>query len=187
MKIDRDELVRLTEEYGGIWGISHVRRLLRMVAIIGEGQQYDENAVWVAAHLHDWGAYPAWAQNSVDHVVRSEEVAQSFMEEKGYPEDFRALVLECIHYHHLCGPNRSIESVLLSDADILDFLGVVGVMRDFSKNFKDMRKAFDSVKKRRAKLPGMLCLEKSKELAAVRLQQMDEVLERFEQDSGGYF
>ena len=50
--------------------------------------------------------------------------------------------------------------MLLSDADILDFLGVVGVMRDFSKNFKDMRKAYKTIQGRREKLPGMLCLDK---------------------------
>ncbi len=187
MHIDRDELMRLTEEYGGTWGISHVRRLLQLISIIGAGQEYDEEAVWVAAHLHDWGAYPKWAEKGVDHTVRSLQVAEAFLNERAYPEELKALVLEAIQFHHLCGPDRSLESVLLSDADILDFLGVVGVMRDFSKNFKDMRKAYKTIQGRREKLPGMLCLDKSKSLAVERIRQMDELLERFEQDSWGYF
>ncbi|HTX70012.1 MAG TPA: hypothetical protein VMH50_12845 [Thermoleophilia bacterium] len=31
MPIDRDEIVRLTEQYGGEWGINHTRRLLALV------------------------------------------------------------------------------------------------------------------------------------------------------------
>jgi uncharacterized protein len=187
MNIDRNEIVRLTEEYGGQWGINHTRRLLQLISIIGEGQQYDSEAIWLAAHLHDWGGYSRWAQKDVDHTLRSAEVAETFLTEIGCPDNLRGLVLECIKLHHSGGLNRSTESILLSDADALDFLGVVGVLRDFSKNEKDLRKAFEITKKRREKLPGSIVLEKSKEIAAERCKQMDELLARFEQDSWGLF
>jgi uncharacterized protein len=187
MNIDRNEIVRLTEEYGGQWGINHTRRLLHLVSMIGEGQQYDSEAVWLAAHLHDWGGYPKWAQKDVDHALRSAEVSETFLTEIGCPDNLIRLVLECIKLHHSGGLNRSIESILLSDADALDFLGVVGVLRDFSKNPKDLRKAYEITKKRREKLPGLIALDKSKEIAGERYRQMDELLARFEQDSWGYF
>jgi uncharacterized protein len=187
MNIDRNEIARLTEEYGGLWGINHTRRLLHLISIIGQGQQYNLDAVWLAAHLHDWGAYPRWAQKEVDHALRSAQVSETFLTEKGFPQDFIELVLECIKLHHTGGPNRSIESILLSDADALDFLGVVGILRDFSKNPKDLRQAYDITKKRREKLPGMIVLDKSKEIAGERIGQMDELLTRFEQDSWGNF
>ena len=38
MNINRDELARLTEEYGGAWGINHTRRLLSLIDIIGADQ-----------------------------------------------------------------------------------------------------------------------------------------------------
>jgi len=53
--INRDEIVRETEEYGKQWGINHTRRLLHIIEIIGEGLEYNQDAVWLAAHLHDWG------------------------------------------------------------------------------------------------------------------------------------
>ncbi len=134
MNIDRDEIIRLTEEYDGPWGINHTRRLLHLIAVIGEGQSYDSEVVWVSAHLHDWGGYSPWAQAGVDHALRSKQVAETFLAERNYPEDFKARVLECIEFHHSGDPNRSIESILLSDADALDFLGVVGVMRDRQKS-----------------------------------------------------
>ena len=79
------------------------------------------------------------------------------------------------------------EAILLSDADMLDFLGVVGVLRHFSKNPRDLRKGYEATKRRREKLPQMLCLDRSKEIAAKRIMEMDEVLAGFENDSFGYF
>ncbi len=185
--IDKEEIVRLTEEYGGHWGINHTRRLLQLISIVGEGQDYNADVVWLAAHLHDWGGYAHWAQSGVNHALRSKQVAQVFLTERGYPEDFVSLVIECIEYHHSADPNRSIEARLLSDADALDFLGVVGVLRDVSKNPKDLRKAYAATKGRREKLPGTLCLERSVEIAAERIKAMDDLLARFEEDTFGYF
>jgi uncharacterized protein len=187
MDIDQSEIVRLTEEYGGQWGINHTRRLLHLISIIGEGQMYNAEAVWLAAHLHDWGAYAQWAQKDVDHALRSRQLADTFLIERACPQALKQVVLECIELHHVGGDNRSLESILLRDADVLDFLGIVGVLRDFSKNARDLRAAFDVAKRRRDKLPGLLSLDKAKEMAAVRVKQMDELLKRFDEDSFGCF
>ena len=185
--IDRDEIIRLTEEYGGQWGINHTRRLLHLVSIIGEGQEYNTDAVWLAAHLHDWGGYAPWAQKEVNHALRSKQVAETFLAERGYSDDLIELVLECIEYHHSGDAQRSIESILLSDADALDFLGVIGVLRDISKNPRELRKGYEATRRRREKLPSMLCLKRSKEIAAERVKQMDELLAAFEADTFGCF
>lgn len=183
----KEEIVRLTREYGGEWGINHTHRLLRLIEIIGEGLEYDREIVWTAAHLHDWGGYAPWAQPGVDHAVRSGEVAQAFLAERGYHEDWIGAVEACITSHHQGDPNRPVEAVLLSDADALDFLGAVGVLRDFSKKPKALRAAYETTKKRRAKLPGQLCLERSRALAVERIKAMDELLARFEEETFGCF
>jgi len=187
MTIDRDELVRLTEEYGGTWGIEHTRRLLRLVEIIGQGQTYDAGVVWVAAHLHDWGGYAPWLQKGVDHARRSGEVAAEFLAARGVPEDFSARVLEGITSHHSPDPGRNIEAILLCDADALDFLGVVGALRDFSKNARDLRAGYEATRKRRQSLPDRLILPASKALGAGRLLTMDALLAAFERETFGCF
>jgi uncharacterized protein len=187
MNIDRNELVHLTEEYGGLWGINHTRRLLQLMSIIGAGQSYNADALWVAAHLHDWGAYGKWSQPGVDHALRSRQVAEAYLAERNTPPDEAQLILDCIEFHHADNSARCLEVQLLSDADALDFLGVVGVLRDVSKNTKDLRQAYDSSHKRRAKLPGLLCLAKSKEVAVQRLADMDVLFAKFEADSFGCF
>jgi uncharacterized protein len=185
--IDRDEIARLTEEYGGQWGLNHTRRLLELIAILGEGRSYDQEIVWIAAHLHDWGAYPPWAVQDVDHALRSAQVARPFLAERNYPPDRIAAVVECIQYHHQGGADRRIEAILLRDADALDFLGVVGIFRDFSKHPRDLRKAFVTVQSRMARLPELLCLEQARAIAAQRIQHMETMLAAFEAETFGYF
>jgi uncharacterized protein len=186
MEIDKENIVRLTEQYGGEWGLNHTRRLLHLISIIGEGEAYDSDAVWLSAHLHDWGAYVPWAQEGVDHALRSKQVAETFLAERKFSEEFKARVLECIEFHHSGNPNRSIESILLSDADGLDFLGVVGVLRDFAKSPKDMKKAFETTKKRRKNIPNQLLLQKSREIAAKRIDEMDALFSSFQEETQGY-
>ncbi len=185
--IDRDEIVRLTEEYGGAWGLNHTRRLLRLIEIIGADQCYDAGILWIAAHLHDWGGYAPWAQANVDHALRSKQVAAAFLAERGCPPEQLRLILECIEHHHHGAPERSVEAQLLSDADALDFLGVVGVLRDFAKQPKDMRKAYETTKNRQSILPDRLCLPKSREIAAQRVMEMQALLAAFEAESFGCF
>ena len=184
---DRDEIVRLTEEYGGEWGINHTRRLLNLISIITEGRKYNADVVWIATHLHDWGAYAQWAQPGVDHAIRSRQVAESFLGERGLPENVLRPVLECIEHHHGGDPERSVEAILLSDAYGLDFLGVVGVLRDFSKKPRDLRAGYETAKKRREAVPKKLCLEKSRQIVAKRIEEMDVVFASFERDSFGCF
>lgn len=187
MAVDKQEIARLTEQHGGVWGVNHTRRLLKLVEQIGQGMTYDSEAVWIAAHLHDWGAYAPWGQKGVDHTLRSGQVADEFLTERGCPEDLKRLVLECIALHHTAGSDRSLEAALLRDADGLDFLGAVGVLRDFSKNPRNLRAAFEQVRKRREKVPAMLQLERAKVLGAQRLRQMDALLEEFEAETFGCF
>lgn len=179
----KDEVVRLTGEYGGDWALNHSRRLLKLIEIIGLGLEYDQDMVWMVAHLHDWGAYAPWAQPGVDHAQRSGQVARDFLAERGYPEDWIGRAVTCIVTHHHGDPDRPLEAILLSDADALDFLGVVGVLRDFSKKPRVMREAYETTRRRRAALPGLLCLEKSRELAAHRIREMDELLASFEEET----
>lgn len=187
MNIDKTEIVRLTEEYGGVWAVRHSQRLLKLIAAIGEDIKFNSEALWLAAYLHDWGAYAPWAQKDVEHALRSWQVAESFLAERSCPQDLKTLVLECIERHHTGGSDCSIEAVLLRDADALDFLGAVGVLRIFSKNPRNLRAAYDETIRRRDMLLGQVHLEKAKEMATERVFRMNALLSGFEADTYGCF
>lgn len=187
MELNKAEIIRLTQEYGGGWGLNHTSRLLQLIHDIGQDLVYDSEALWLAAHLHDWGAYVPWVQKEVDHVQRSMQVVEPFLADLGCPEEMERLVLECILLHHTPGSDRSLESILLRDADALDFLGVVGVLRNFSMNPRDLRKGFEETKRRQNKLSALLVLDKAKAIAAERVREMDTLLARFEMETLGCF
>ncbi len=153
-----------------------------------QGLDYNHEAVWIAAHLHDWGAYAPWAQKGVDHVGALGQVADEYLTAHNCPADLKARILECIALHHKAGSERSLEATLLRDADGLDFLGVVGVLRDFSKNPRDLRAAVEQVKKRRRNCAAHAAAGSgASALAEKRLRDMDALLQQFEGDSFGCF
>lgn len=185
--LDRNEIVSLLETYGGAYGLNHTRRILHLVSCIGAGQVFSEEVLWISAHLHDWGGYAPWATPGVDHAVRSVQVAEGFLEANGYRGPQRDRVLECIENHHNGRRDKCLEAQLLSDADALDYLGVVGILREFSTKPRELRKAFDGVRSRRAKLESSLIFDTSRRIAEERIARMEPLLQAFQEESFGLF
>ena len=182
-----EELAALTEAHGGAWGLNHARRLLHLIRILGAGVPHDPEVVTLAVWLHDWGAYPAWALPGVDHAARSGEVAARVLAERGCPPALCGRVAACVALHHSAGAGDAPEAVLLCDADALDFLGTIGVLREFSRRPKDLRLAFEAIRQRRERLPGRLVLPAARKLAEARVAAMDSLLGTFEAESFGCF
>jgi HD superfamily phosphodiesterase len=143
--------------------------------------------LWVAAHLHDWGAYHPWASPETDHCLRSCDVAGAFLKERGFPEEMSAHIIECIRLHHAPGADRSLEAAMLRDADALDFLGVVGVLRNFAINPRDLHKAYQETIRRRDRSLSILTLDRSHGLAAGHVVRMNALLAEFESETCGLF
>ena len=196
--MNREEIVRLSGEYGGAWLVAHAQRLLKLIAHIGEGLDYDTEAVWLAAWMHDWGVCPKWAREGVSHSRRSREVAGRYLTRAGCPEERATRVLEAIEYHHGGSAGRPAEAVLLSDADALDSIGVLGVVKEFAmiparpsgdyclpNTLYGLREALDRVRIRRENLPKLLQLRRSRALARKRLREMDAVVAALERDTFG--
>ncbi len=186
-RMDRDEIMTLTQEYGGEWAIQHAKRLLHLTGLLGQALEYDRDVLWVAAHLHDWGGYPKWAVPGVEHYVRSREVAEEFLAERACPAEFAACVLECIAFHHGGPAGRSIESRLFTDADVLDLLGVVGTLRVFSMVPRNLRAAVERVRSYRDSGLAALSLESSRALAAARVAETNQLLRTFEEETFGMY
>ena len=187
MKKFFDEIVKLTMINGGEWGINHTKRLMKLVDVIANGEEYNEEVIWMAAHMHDWGAYGEWAQEGIDHVERSLQIVEPYLKEREYPDELIEKILDCIANHHSEEGNLSREAALFRDADAVDFLGIVGLMRNFSRNPKELRRGFRAALEKRQKLPGVLTYPKAREMAEKRVVEMDNVLSMFESDSWGYY
>jgi uncharacterized protein len=184
--MELNKIRELTFECGGDWGLSHVDRLLKLVEIIGENQEYDSQLIWIAAHLHDWGAEKQYIEEGKDHAVRSREVAAEILKQLNLDKTKQKIVLDMISEHNSSGNCSSIESTLLRDADNLDFLGIIGIARDFAKGPKDLKKCMEAIKKR-VKFFNYLTLPKSIEIGKERLDEMNYFIERMESESFGLY
>jgi uncharacterized protein len=194
----RKRVLAFTAEYGGDWAVQHAQRLIRLVEIVGEGLDYNHEAIWLAAHMHDWGTLPGLAREQISHSKRSTELASEFLERNRYPKALRDTVVEAIAYHHGGADERCIEAILLRDADALDGVGALGVLREFASIPTEdtgcysipvgygLKGAWELARMRFENNPGMLRLPKSRALARRRLRTMRALFEAVEKESFGY-
>jgi uncharacterized protein len=156
---------------------------------------YDEDVVFAAAWLHDLGVFighrpeDAAALQQWNHVTyvcdRAPELLLSF----GFPAEKIDAVLACIREHQPQDSPRSFEATLLRDADILEQLGAIGILRTAAKLGSDTRfhtlgDARHSLQRALNTLPSQIRLDATRELALPRIQVLREFLLAVEQESG---
>ena len=92
----------------------------------------------------------------------------------GFPEEKVIPVLECIRTHQPAFTPETLEATLLRDADILEQLGAVGILRTVCKIGRDTRfhtftDAVSSLLSAFETLPSKLILKQSQALAQDRI------------------
>ena len=181
-----DNLPALTLSEGDPWKLSHVERLLKLIPQIGVGMAYDETAVIVAAYLHDWGGYPRFQQPGVDHALRSMQVAESLLLPRlDLPQESVPVILEAIAYHDYRDqrPVTSVEALLLREADFLDFLGIIGLVREYARGPANLLSAYERVLARRELIQDRFTLPAAREMASIRLQRLEQCLAWLREES----
>ena len=183
------DLEAQTLTHGEGWALPHVRRIMRLVEDIGKGLAYDTQAFTIAAHLHDWGAFPRYGQPTAEHALRSRQVARAeILPRMDLTATQVTLILDAIELHDYRDPRpaSSAEAALLREADFLDFLGVVGFARGFAGGPKDLATCYRRILSRRDALHDRFTLPRAREIAAERLARMAQCVAWLEEDSFGY-
>jgi uncharacterized protein len=180
-------LEQLIFECGGEYGLNHGKRLIALVDLISDKKPYNKDIVLFCAYTHDLGAFKKYAIDGVDHAVRSREVVEGLLSDYDFPEEDKLIILEVIENHHRKDPGKSYEALLFRDADALDFLGLIGISRDFSRTPFDLKKAFQSIKRHRNDLASIVELDSAKAILQERLIEMDNFIKVFEKESMTFY
>jgi len=133
-----------------VHGYDHIQRVYRMAERIAAAEGADLEIVRAAALLHDIeGSHPAEPAGSrhpgedeslhptgvsgrLNHHQQSADIAAEILREEGWPEERIAAVQHCIRAHRYRDrrePPTTLEAKVLFDADKLDVLGAIGVVR----------------------------------------------------------
>jgi uncharacterized protein len=179
---------------------SHQPRLYALTQQIAAGitpaPHCDDDVLFAAAFLHDLGVFIGHRPEDPErlqqwnHVAYTCERAPDILRDAGFPEQKIAAVLDCIREHQPHDKPRSTEATLLRDADILEQLGAIGILRTAAKVGADTRfhtfaDAQRSLQRSVETLPGMIALEATRALAAPRIAILQAFLSSLESEARG--
>ncbi len=173
----------------------HQPRLYALATRIGHGLEYDDDVVFAAAWMHDLGVFLGHRPKDSgelahwDHVPYTIERSRELLMGWGFPADKLDGVAEAIRFHQAKDEPSTMEGILLRDADILEQLGAIGIMRALAKVGRDTRfPSFSSVLPviyyATNQLPGRLRLITSKSLAEQRVEMLRSFLAAIEEEAG---
>jgi uncharacterized protein len=175
---------------------SHQPRLYQLAKRLAEGQPCDDDVLFAAAWLHDLGVFighrpeDPTALAAWDHVAYACRQAPQILRQFGFPEAKIPAVVDAIRTHLASGRPASFEATLLRDADLLEQLGAIAILRTVSKVGRDTRfvrhaDAVRSLRQQVEQLPPQLRLASARRLAGPRVEILMAFLAAVETESDG--
>ena len=181
-----DDIIQMTLAAGEDWAVAHAERLLRLIEQIGADIPYDEDVLELAAYLHDWGAFPCYIQKDVEHAVRSRQVVEAaILPQMQLTSAQKDILLEAIELHDYRDTRvpKSNEALLLREADMLEFLGMIGMAREFARGPKNVETCYKRILSRQYGIQGRFTLPRAQQIAKVRLERMETSLQWLHEES----
>lgn len=181
---------RPVDKYG------HQPRLYSLACEVGRGLAFDDDVVFAAAWLHDLGVFIGHRPEDPaelarwDHVTYTVDRVPAILRGAGFDEAKIPAVLDVIRTHQPHDEPVTVEAVIVRDADILEQLGAIGILRAVAKTGRDTRyPTFTTVRavleKALETLPGRLRLESSRRLAEPKVRVLAQFLDAMAAEDRG--
>jgi len=185
-----DDVIQMTLQAGENWALAHAKRLLELIKRIGVDLNYDPQVMELATYMHDWGAFPSYIKKDVEHAVRSRQVVEmEILPRLDLTPAQKTILLEAIELHDYrdTRPTNSNEALLLREADMLEFIGMIGIARDFARGPRDLKACYRRVLDRLYGIQGRFTLPRAREIAQARFERMEQALQWLNEESFGLF
>jgi uncharacterized protein len=172
----------------------HQPRLYALTRQIGAGLDYDDDVVHAAVWLHDLGVFIGHRPEDPaelagwDNVAYAIDHAQEVLASTGFPPTKVSAVVEAIRTHQPSAQPATVEGTIVRDADILEQLGAIGILRQVAKIGRDTRfptftDVVPTLRKALETLPGQIQLESTRSLAAPRVRALQAFLSALDYES----
>jgi uncharacterized protein len=188
IRLALDDIIEKTRQVGEEWAVAHACRLIELTRQIGADIPFDQHVMELAAYLHDWGAFPDYIQKHVEHALRSRQVVEAeILPLLDLTPLQKTVLLDAIELHDYRDPRPapSNEALLLREADMLEFLGTIGMAREFARGPKNVEVAYKRILSRRHGIQGRFTLPRAREIAQLRLERMETGLQWLLEESFG--
>ena len=172
----------------------HQPRLYALAGEIGRGLDFDDDVLFAAAWLHDLGVFYGHRPEDPEELARWDNVeyaarrAPEVLAGMGFPVSKVEAVVRAIQTHQPSADPDTIEGTILRDADILEQLGAVAVLRTACKVGRDTRfptftQVAESLRQAVTKLPPLLRIESSRILAEAKVLALNGFLNALEREA----
>jgi uncharacterized protein len=175
---------------------SHQERLYHLARELAGNQPFEDDVLFAAAWLHDLGVFIGHRPEDPIALSRWDSLAYALCEtpkllpQFGFPVEKIPAVVEAIRTHQPSAQPTCFEGLLLRDADILEQLGAIGILRTVSKVGRDTRfvrftDALMVLRRNLEQLPSQLRLPTARDLVEPRLQLLRSFLDGAEVEADG--
>lgn len=146
--IDMDEITNdvstlLSADKSG-HGMEHVNRLLGLALSFSQDEDVDKEVVRLAVLLHDVDDYKLFGQKYADELINAHKILEKY----DVDEKTKTAVLDIIssigYNKYLEGVRpKTVEGMIVSDADMCDAIGAIGIVRTHAYALSKGNEFFD--------------------------------------------
>lgn len=140
----RNEVEKLLKNENSGHGMDHIERVMNMALKFCETEKANKEIVALITLLHDVDDHKLFGLESAKNLTNAKKI----LNECSIEDNIKEIVLSevaCIGYSKLLNGQRpkTLEGKIVSDADMCDALGAIGILRSYQYNLKHNNPFFD--------------------------------------------
>ena len=146
MNIDamREDVVALLGEDKGGHGIDHVDRVVKLAGAFADSEHADKRVVLLAALLHDVDDYKIFGKDAARDLSNARAILGKYHIDTTVAEKVVAIIRTIGYNKYLDGVRpTTLEGMIVSDADMCDAIGAVGILRTHAYALSKGNEFFD--------------------------------------------